>query len=523
LSAETEEKVDRMIAIELPIVEVTLMEDRARILRRGTIQARSGQHSYTLSQVSPVLADKSLLAKVHNAPKGTQVLDTSVHRRVRVVRDQKPHEIAKLEAAIEAKETEHRKLQRKQEQHQEQLIQLQRLIAVSYKEFTREVQWDVSLMATWKDQLRFLRQSEIDETKAIFDIQETQKTLNEEIQRLWQEVRLKNTPNSFKESDLSLVLITAKDCEVEITVEYLVPGACWRPYHTAELLDDQVQWTCDGCVWQNTGEDWNNVALCFSTQRPSLGAEPPELQSEVLQVQRKPKTMVVETRQETIQTTGLGQDKKVASELPGIDDGGEVRNLHSLAPATIPSDGKPWRVKLFEFTSKAEVELTCIPELNPCVLLKSSQSNSGNLPLLAGPVDLIKNRGFVGRTKVLYVAPAEKFELGWGPDPNLRVFRMVVPMPAETKMMSSWVTQTTMIRLQFSNLSAKKQELHVRERVPVSEIEKVKIEMEAKVPSTPNPPNKDGISSWRVELEPFEHEYLEFYVRVRKHNDVVGV
>ena len=66
--------------------------------------------------------------------------------------------------------------------------------------------------------------------------------------------------------------------EVELRIDYVVPNALWRPLHTARLLGrNRVQVTSSAAVWQETGEDWKDVELRFSTARSSLGTEPPML------------------------------------------------------------------------------------------------------------------------------------------------------------------------------------------------------------------------------------------------------
>ena len=50
-------------------------------------------------------------------------------------------------------------------------------------------------------------------------------------------------------------------------------------------------------VRRDTGEDWNDVDLLFSTQRPSLGTEPPLLSNDVLRLKKKEAQVHVETRE----------------------------------------------------------------------------------------------------------------------------------------------------------------------------------------------------------------------------------
>src|SRR5436190_1255055 len=83
------------------------------------------------------------------------------------------------------------------------------------------------------------------------------------------------------------------------------------------------------------------------TWRASLGPKPPLLESDVLAVNRKSPNVVVQEREQVVEDVGLGAGQSRSAELPGIDDGGDVQRLRCGHPATIPSDGRPYRVPLF--------------------------------------------------------------------------------------------------------------------------------------------------------------------------------
>jgi hypothetical protein len=187
-------------------------------------------------------------------------------------------------------------------------------------------------------------------------------------------------------------------------------------------------------VWQNTGEAWEAAELLLSTERPSLGKDPPLFANDWLTVQRKQEQLVVETREEDVHTAGLGAAPGAAQAMrtvPGIDDGGEAKVLRAASRATIATDGRPHCVPLFSFDADAKSELVMYPALAPLAIRKSTQPNGSSQPILAGPVDLVEESGYVGRTQVLFVAPGERFELGWGPDPGVRARRMVEEVEEE--------------------------------------------------------------------------------------------
>jgi uncharacterized protein (TIGR02231 family) len=284
-----------------------------------------------------------------------------------------------------------------------------------------------------------------------------------------------------------------------------------------------VHFECEGSAWQNTGEDWVDVALCFSTERASLGAEPPLLESDVLAVTRKSPTLLVHERDQRIEQAGLGAGQARAEGLPGIDDGGDVQRLRAQHKATVPSDGRPYRVPLFSFEAAAETELVTMPELEAAVILKSVQTNAGPHPLLAGPVDLIQDSGFVGRASVLFVAAGEKFALGWGPDGALRVQREVEQLKEESNLLGSWTTRAHEVRVHLSNLGNAPKVVRVTERIPVSEIEKVQITPLLEHTTESKRPDDRGFLEWTITLPAFARETVRLRYLVKKHSDVVGL
>jgi uncharacterized protein (TIGR02231 family) len=233
----------------------------------------------------------------------------------------------------------------------------------------------------------------------------------------------------------------------------------------------------------------------------------------------------VQAREQTVHTAGLGAGeagpKAVADELPGIDDGGDALSLRARALATVPADGRPYRVPVAETTMPAEPALVCVPELVAAVLLRTRQTNASSQPLLAGPVDLVRNSGLVGRTSILFVAPGERFELGWGPESTLRAHREVELLDPERKTLSAWTRKPRRVTVKLSNLGARACTVRVQERIAVSEVEKVEVEL---VSATGDArPDADGFVAWEVPLRGFGHDTVRLHWTLVMHDDVVGL
>ena len=224
-----------------------------------------------------------------------------------------------------------------------------------------------------------------------------------------------------------------------------------------------------------------------------------------------------------MQTTGLGAGAEPGTvELPGVDDGGEVRNLRPATKATIPSDGRPYRVPLFAFDTPAEVQYVLMPELSRQVILKSIQTNSSQFPILAGPVDLVRSTEFVGKTSVMFIAPGEKFALGWGPDGAMRIQR-TEEEKREQNRETKWNRVTISRKLFLSNIGAEARTIKITERVPVSELEQVKVEVLKKKTTDGVQPDKQGFCTWNWTLEPYSQAQISLVFQVEAAPEVRGI
>jgi uncharacterized protein (TIGR02231 family) len=528
----------RTLTASVPVVEVTLLEDRALVVRRGRIDLPPGRSRLRLDQVAPVLVDKTLTATLcasegeGELAEGVRVRDAKVARLWVTSDAQRPETLVELAVTQRAKQAERKSGHERRELLDRELASLAGMIAQLLHEITQDVGWAKQESASWAKHLDQLeqRQRELGQQRCVAD--QAIAAIDRDLQDLHTQIAAHATVESWARASIELELINPEPIgrSVELRVDYLVPGALWRPWHTARLIESEgqakLEFRCEGCVWQSTGEDWHDAQLVFSTERPSLGVAPPLLQTDALRVRKKGATVEVQTRDQKIHTAGLGADQGASKQveqddLPGIDDGGEALLLRGLAKASVPSDGKPYRVPIFSFESPAETALVCTPELVTAVLLRSRQANHASHPLLAGPVDLVRHSGLVGRTSILFIAPGERFELGWGPDSNLRVHRSVELLEQERKTLSSWTRKPRKIDVKLSNLGPEPRTLEVKERIAVSEVEKVEVELvEA---SRKAKPDKDGFVTWEVRLPGFGHEELLLHWTLVVHDDVVGL
>ncbi len=527
-------KTTRLV-LDASIKEVTLMEDRARVTRRGTIKHKAGVTALSIDSVSPLISDKTLVGRVTSG-NGAEVVTATVTREHREIAELQEKDPERIRKDLDTVARNINAIGELRTQANQDLAALNELEEKTLAEMAYDASWAVSDPGAWEKDLTAVGEKITEIHGSIGGWARDLEGLQLEERELERQLAAASSvtgENNFRIEAVVQVTV-AGECALEF--EYVVPSTCWRPSHTATLSHsdgpkgnglERLEMRAEGCVWQNTGEDWEGVQLHFSTQRSSLGLEPPELGEDLLTVQKKPDQVVVEVRDQAIEDAGLGQAEGSGpprdQEMPGIDDGGEIVNLRSASPADIPSDGRPYRVEIFSFQTPTTGSLVCMPELTRAVIYKTSQANTSKHPLLAGPVDLIRESGKVGNTVIPYLAPGEAFDLGWGPDPELRVQRWQDDSEIDSKALSSWEETRKTTSIALSNIGSETKKLVLKERIPVSEIEAVEIRFDRDGTTEKVGPDENGFLAWDVTLEPFGRASYEFAYVLRKKKAVTGV
>ncbi|MCX5936400.1 MAG: mucoidy inhibitor MuiA family protein [Pseudanabaena sp. LacPavin_0818_WC45_MAG_42_6] len=517
--------------LNAPFTTVTLLEDRAQVQRMAKVTLTAGLWRVHVAKVAPILSDKSLRAEFSDRISGARVNDVRVRRQMLIKESDRSGLLEELMLEWRSQFDQYNVLTEDRQQLEDQFQQIGMILEKALQELPIDAAWGQVDPMAWRSQLQPLFQKMREARSEILNTYHAQAKLKSAIERLVSRIQAEARPDQIFTAHLEADLAIAETGEYELAFDYVVPNAFWRPYHQAQLQmgdkqtreNSQLTFRTDGCVWQNTGEDWLNVDLVFSTARASLGTEPPLLTDDWLNIREKAKKIAVEMRDQTVKTTGLGGGARPdAIDLPGVDDGGEVRTLRAPKKANIPSDGNPYRVPLFQFQSLSKIEYVLMPEIALQIVLKSEQTNNSTLPILAGPVDLVRSTEYVGRTTVSFIAPQEKFALGWGTDANMRVQRNQ-SQKREKNHLTQWNTITNTVSIFLSNIGDEARNITMTERMPVSELEKVKIEVVQDETSDRIQPDLNGFCNWNLHLPPYSQAKVILVYKIAAAPDVEGL
>jgi len=514
---------DNRRRVDASIESVVVMEDRARVSRRLNVDLSSGLNKLLIENVSPLVVDKTLTATAFDCGASVKINDLSIKRRKVAAEDAATQDSKALLDEIDVVEALISQLENGKLILSDKIISLNNVLECLLKAFSQE-----SACGHFDEKRSGEQYAEL--SKRLCEVQAAISRTSAEIEAekeklndLKLKMEVAEKPPAREGARLLLDAISDKEDRASIVIEYIVPNACWRPSYRAILSQDMVSFSALASVWQNTGEDWGNVDIMFSTERASLGSAPPTMKTDTLETVPKSNVVEVEDRDEDVHSAGLEGISPVKTEVkvPGIDSRGLKQNLKTCERKVVLSNGRPHLVKLSVVDLEARLSSIACPEQVDKVVQRSEHINKGQYPILPGPVDLIRNGGFIGRTEVSYVAAGEEFEIGWGPDEQVSVFREEREHPVKKQMLTSWHEKAYVVEIRLGNLSSQTKKFLLRERIPVSEIEKVRIDYRQSKTTGKPTPDENGFIEWQIELQAFERKTMVVEYSILTKSDVV--
>ena len=493
---------------------VTLFEDRAEVLRRAEAEVPAGLSWLAITGVSVLLDDASLVAGVTGD--GARALTTRVVRRWAAVATAGAEEIAAAEAQLREARRRANLAERSLARAGAADDRASALFDRWADALARVPRGGVAAAGRWEAAFRGLDEAMV---QALDELaQRRREALLAKRERTRAETRLAQlrTTRPQEEAVVEIQVEAAAAAAVTVELTYRLPCAMWRPEHLARLIQDpagaRLELTTFATTWQRTGERWDEVACRFSTARPARSASPPPLTEDLLRLRRKSeperRRITVEARNQLIALAAQA-GARALDEMPGLDDGGEPRAWEPPRRVTLPGDGRPGRVEIAHLSLPCTVDRAAWPELGEAAHLRAVATLSGG-PLLAGPVRLARGGEIVGRGRLGFVAAGEPFALGFGPDDGLRVRRRLEERRDTTPLTGTQKISRT-IQLYLGNLGGEARTLQVIERLPVSEITEVTVEL---IEAGGGRLDRDGFLRFDLTISPGATRQLTYVYRV---------
>ena len=330
-----------------------------------------------------------------------------------------------------------------------------------------------------------------------------------------------------------------------LRLSYLVSGASWRPSYRATLdaATGEVSLVSEGVVRQQTGEDWNRVALRLSTASPARGVAPPQLAPLLLRpmdVREFGRSLPDGDGNPNVGGQRARDFQNVIALAPGVSD--EVRSVpvsaelleaevvHSAynvafevpGRSDVPADSADHRVVLRQESLPGTLSYRTTPAIEPAAFLTSVVQAPAQYPLLSGAMRVLAGGTYLGVYILPETAPGAELLVPFGRDNRIKVDRVRQPQDRSLEGVTGKTRQIAYeFKTKLENLRDQEVTVTLEDRVPVSEDERLIVELgKATTPNSTASKTRPGVMLWKLTLSPREKKDIVLAYTVRFPKDL---
>jgi uncharacterized protein (TIGR02231 family) len=309
--------------------------------------------------------------------------------------------------------------------------------------------------------------------------------------------------------------------QVTAGLSYVVPGATWQPEYDldftpagrAKVGAGTARLTVGAVVRQSTGEDWTDARLTLSTARPKLGAEAPLPAPLVVDGYAHEEGKVLVQAQERREQLAAGGGGAAAAgpRAATLDDKGNAFVLTLPHRATIPADGRPVWAPVDVVETAGTAKLVVTPKLDERVYQVVALKNPASYALLDGRVRSYRAGSYVGDTRLRYRGVGEPLEVSLGADDEIKVERQTLDeKDRSASLLGSTKHIVRAFRAVVTNRAAAAATIEVRDNLPVSKIDDVRVELQTARTTGGYKLDADrGFLTWSLTLAPAQHQNVD--------------
>lgn len=390
-----------------------------------------------------------------------------------------------------------------------------------------------------KDGLSYYRDKMIEVSKllqkenaSIVKTNELITSLNNRINLILQGETTKENPRN--EYYVRLNIYSEKDIpQCKLNYTYNVGNVYWQPYYDVKFTkpSDPASFVLKAQLTQQTGEDWNNVVLVFSTEQPNngrvLGNLYPYYLRDMAPMAYKAIRGKASSSAESVDAisvtedyalmetsakmaNGSGYSEMTVSQLTMLGKEYEVGMKH-----TILSDEKEKTIALETKTTNADYKHFSIPKLDKAAYISALIPEWEKLELMDANGKIYLENNYINDTYINSNSTQDTLNLAVGADKRVAVDRKVAKSkPEKVGMLGSSIETIVTITINVKNNNQTKIDFNLVDQVPLSNSEKITI--------TPNDlakaeyDEKTGKLTWDFSLTPLESKTITFSYTVRQ-------
>ncbi len=309
---------------------------------------------------------------------------------------------------------------------------------------------------------------------------------------------------------------------------FITMQAHWQPLYDirAEETNKPIRMIMKANVYQNTGEDWNNIQLTLSTGSPSQVGQKPNLNPWFLRFVQPTTFKAVSknaVRMAPVQEFHMVDEETMmdmsisASEFVTPSETQTTIEYHIATPYNIPTGNQKQMVEMQKFEIPATFEYYAIPKLDSEVYLVGKITGWEEFVKLAGEANIFFEGTYVGKTFIDPIAVSDTLDISLGRDRGIVIERNRIKEYSQRGILGRRVTETIAWEINTRNNKKQPVTITIQDQVPVTTDANIQVNLEEK--SGARYDENQGILNWKFTIAPAETLKRSFRYTVRYPSD----
>ncbi|MDZ4183589.1 MAG: mucoidy inhibitor MuiA family protein [Desulfuromonadales bacterium] len=500
---------------------VVIYPDRAMLKKSLPVTVSKGENILELTGLTPGIIDDSVQAGIRSAGK-VRIVDIEVRRTALLKADQ--DRTKEVQARIDKVDQELVRQGNLLTVQKNSLAFLQKIIPFSQDQNTP--------FPTVRDYLLAMEQTMTDRLGKIAELERSMADLNKKKADL--EMEKRNLGPGREESKSILVTVFADAAtSFNLDYSYFLSAVEWMPKYEvrADSLSQRLELNFFAIVKQASGEDFSGSNIEISTARPAISGELPELAPWRLDIY-KPPVYQSYGRAKMLEMSEAPQAAMLAAApfddmaLPESRSEATSTSYLLTQKIVLPSDNQPHKILISSSSAEGKFEYLAIPKLAQYASLTAELKNPFVFPLAEGELNIFLDGRFVStRTVEKPILAGDDMRLTLGRDETIFVSSKLQRQFTERiGAFSKKIRKHYEYEAEIVNGKSRPITLLVREQVPVSAHEEIKVEIISPTPREAEI-GSDGILTWTLTLAPGEKRQLStiFAVSYPENQEITGL
>lgn len=331
---------------------------------------------------------------------------------------------------------------------------------------------------------------------------------------------------------IRLNIYSEKDIpQCKLNYSYNVTGVSWQPYYDVKFTKptDPVAFVLKAQLTQQTGEDWNDVNLIFSTEQPNdqrtLGELYPYYLREhtpiALKQNLRSSAQMESVSSDDIQVSAYGgasaksisnasnYSRMTVSQITMLGKEYEVGMKH-----TIQSDGKAKTISLETKKTPTDYKHYSIPKIDKSAYISALLPDWESLDLMDATGKIYLEGNYINDTYINSSSTLDTLNLSIGADKRVAVDRKLTKSkPEKIGLLSSNVETIVTITISIKNNNQTSIDLNLVDQIPLSSADNITVT--AGNLSKAVYDEKTGKLTWDLKFNPLEAKTIIFNYTVR--------